>query len=219
MSCVFPIIHNYDTYMYTVLRKELENEILKHKETLARVQKSHLQQIQSLQSQYNLEKSALTSQLRDQHSQECLALQQANQLAVNSLREKMESEKRDLLALTNDDHMEQRRLLEERLREQFSRDMAHVQGEHLAEIERFRQQIGSVVSQSQQQVSSLQCRIMYMYYTLAPFLIVGYMCLLELQFELEQHNWLIRNLAVKLVDFGLFQMLFVMRQQYYLWTK
>ncbi len=70
----------------------------------------------------------------------------------------MESEKRDLLTLANDDHMEQRRLLEESLREQFSGDMAHMQGEHMAEIEQFRQQIGSVVSQSQQQVSSV-CRL------------------------------------------------------------
>lgn len=60
-------------------RKELEVELLKHQEAMANLERDHMQQIQSLHSQQERDRSTLTAQLRDKHSQELLAVQQVRE--------------------------------------------------------------------------------------------------------------------------------------------
>ena len=66
----------------------------------------------------------------------------------------MESERRESLAQADKEHHKEMKALEEKLGVKFDRDLAQVNETHLAEIEQFRHQIESVVTQSQKQVST-----------------------------------------------------------------
>ena len=57
------------------------------------------------------------------------------------------------MMLAEEEHHEEMKALEEKLGVKFDGDLARVNETHLADIERFRQQIENVVTQSQKQVS------------------------------------------------------------------
>ncbi len=113
---------------------------------------SHQKEVVSQVEQYKREKEELSEKLKSQHSSEMVDLQQANQLAVASLRETLELQQEIALREEAERHGEEMAVLQSELVSQHQAELSGVRDERRNEMERHRQQLQEMLELRKKEV-------------------------------------------------------------------
>ena len=102
--------------------------------------------------QHEREREELSKKLKSLHNSEMVDLQQANQLAVASLRKTLELQQESALREEAERHREEMAALQSELVSQHQAEMSGVRDEHRNEVERHRQQLQEMLELRKKEV-------------------------------------------------------------------
>ena len=106
--------------------------------------------------QHKREKEELSEMLKTQHSSEMVDVQQANQLAVTSLRETMLLQQQSTLREAAERHREEMAALQSELGTTHQAELSGLRDEHRNEMERHRQQLQEMLELRKKEVRTKQ---------------------------------------------------------------
>ena len=113
---------------------------------------SHREEVASQVEQHEREKEELSEKLKSQHSSEMVDLQQANKLAVASLRETLELQQEIALREAAERHREEIAAVQGELASLHQAELSGLRNEHRNEVERHRQQLQEMLELRKKEV-------------------------------------------------------------------
>ena len=114
---------------------------------------SHQDEVASQSQQFEREREEQLEKLNSQHNSELLDVQQANKLAVATLREKLELQQENALREAAERHEEETAALQGDLVSQHQAELSGLKDEQRSEIEKHRLQLQEMLEQRKKEVS------------------------------------------------------------------
>ena len=114
---------------------------------------SHQEEVASQSQQFEREREKQLEKLNNQHSFELLDLQQANKLAVATLREKLELQQENVLREAAERQEEEMAVLQGELFSQHQAELSGLKDEQRSEVEKHRLQLQEMLERRKKEVS------------------------------------------------------------------